>query len=88
MTIEPEFKPQEPRNSIDFGVFCYLEYLRLDFGLGRMYIIQVTSLITSFYGSGLRNGTYSVFELVNIKVVVKGSTSDRRHRGDGVGNRR
>jgi hypothetical protein len=55
---------------MDFGVFCFAERLGLDFDRARMYIEKVTSLNTWFYGSGLRKGTYSVSELVDIKMVV------------------
>lgn len=38
---------------------------------------MVTNLNTALYGSGLRKGTYSVREPVDIKMVVKGGSADR-----------
>ena len=63
---------KNPRNLLDFGGFCFLECPGLDFDDGREYIREVTILITACYGSGLRKGTHSVFELVDIKMVVTG----------------
>jgi hypothetical protein len=61
-----------------------LEDPALDFDDAQEYIGEVTSLITVPYGSGLRKGTYSVIEPVDIKTVVKGDVPDclpRRETG-------
>jgi hypothetical protein len=71
-----------------FAGFCFLERSTLDFDNGRKYISHVNILTIEHYSSGLRKGTQSVFELVDIKMVVQGNTVDRQPRGDGVGNRR
>ena len=73
---------------MDFEAFGFLELPVLDFVIGRNYIEHVNILSTASYGSGLRKETQSVFELVDIKMVVKGSTIDRQPRGDEEGNRR
>ena len=73
---------------MDFEAFVFLELSALDFVIGRNYIEQVNILKIASYGSGLRKETQSVFELVDIKMVVKGSTIDRQPRGDEEGNRR
>ena len=64
--------PEKPTNSSNFWVFCFLECPRLDFDADREYIKHATILITASYGSGLRNGTFSVIELVDIKTIGKG----------------
>jgi len=50
-----------------------LESPALDFDVGRKYIEHVSFLDVVLYGSGLRKGTHSDFELVDINMIDKGS---------------
>jgi hypothetical protein len=59
----------------NFGVFCFLEYLVLDFVLGTKYLERVNSVVTIYWELALSWNTHSRLELVDIQAVASPEAS-------------